>query len=408
MRRRIAWLLVLPLLAVLTWSVARRGRYTVPFSTWSTSAEGAKALFTFLEETGRSPARWTQDLGRLPAGGVLVAMGDGTPERRLARRERDVLARWIDAGGTLVVLGVQRYVPRGISVALVAPEPGESAKPAGGSPIDFSDFGDATERDEDERPKPETVAVGDHPAMRGLGAVSLRRPADVKVDEPGFELLLGDLKSPRGIVLAHGRGHVVAIGSASFVTNSDLGEGDHAPFFARLVDRYRRGGRVFFDEYHLGMGRGRSVVSYLRARGLGPPLVQFLLVVALLLLRASTRFGAPAAPLPPPPDDMATYVEGMGRIYARADDVAASMERIAKDALARIAARHGLPPPAGGAALAESLRRSGRATAAEAVDAIEARHAAALRGRPGRTALVGFTRDVDALAMRASENRRTS
>ena len=83
---RALWLLAIPVLALMTWSVARRGRYTVPLSTWSTADDGAKALFTFLEETGRSPARWTQDLGRLPEGGILVAMGDGGPERELGRR----------------------------------------------------------------------------------------------------------------------------------------------------------------------------------------------------------------------------------------------------------------------------------------------------------------------------------
>lgn len=407
-RRKVLWLLAIPLLVAMTWSVARRGRYTVPLSTWSTASDGAKALFTFLEETGRAPARWTQDLGRLPDGGMLFALGDGRPARNLGRREKDRLKAWISAGGTLVLLGVERYVPRDVAIEIVRERPGESAKPAGATPLfpDWEDAPAAQEDDEDARPKPERVALADHPLAQGLATLGLRRAGDVKVDVPGWELLVGDIKAPRGVVVPYGRGYVVAIGSASFVTNSDLGTGDHAPFVARIVDRFRGNGRVFFDEYHLGMGRGRSIVSYLRVRGFGPPLLQLVLVLGLVLLRVAVRFGSPIAPPRPPPDDAATYVEGMARIYARAADVPASIDRVAKDAYARLAARHGLPPPSGALGLAEALRKAGRKAAADAVDEVESRRTAVeSRDRKGPELLVAFTREVDRLIAPDVERR---
>ena len=93
-----------------------------------------------------------------------------------------------------------------------------------------------------------------------------------------------------------------------------------------------------------------------------------------------------------------TLVEGMGRIYARAADVPASVDRVTRDALARVAARHGLPPPSGAPGLSETLRKAGRTAAADAVDAIESRRGAALgRGHPTAGDLVTFTREVDRL-----------
>jgi len=384
-RHSLLWVLLLALVAAMAWSVARRGRHAVPFSTWSTGPEGTRALFALLAETGRRPQRWTEDLGRLPEGGMLVALGDGPPDRPLGRRERVRLRDWVESGGTLVVLGADDYAPQACSFSL-----NPSAE---GQPKD-----DPMAIETEEEPAPEKIALAGHPLVHSLSEVEIRQPGEVKVDEPGWELLLGDLKAPVGVVIPLGAGRVVAIAGASFVTNREISTGDHAPLFARIVDRFSGGATVRFDEYHLGMGSGRSMVSWLRSAGFGPAILQLLLVVVLILLPMAIRFGA-AAPTPPPrPDDARTYVEGMGRIYGRAADVVACADRLLHGTLARVAARHGLEPPAGARTLADALRGRGRKAAAAAVETMDAKRTEiSARGKPRPADLVWLGRELDGL-----------
>jgi hypothetical protein len=382
-RRNALWILLVALVGAMAWSVARRGRHAVPYSTWSTGRDGTRALFRLLAETGRRPERWTQDLGRLPDGGMLVALGDGEPQRPLGRRERDRLRDWLEAGGTLVVLGARGYAPRGASFSIEpAPEP-ETKDPDAGEP---------------EEPTPRKISIAGLALARGLTDVAIRAPGEIKVDAPGWELLLGDLKAPVGVVVPVGLGHVVAVAGSSFVTNRDVGAGDHAPLFARVVERFAPEGPVRFDEFHLGMGSGRSIVSWLRGAGFGPAIAQALLVVCLLLTPVAVRFGAASPPPPPPPDDTRTYVEGMGRIYGRAGDVVACADRLVGGVLARVAARHGLEAQAGPRALADALRAGGREAAADAVEAMESARARLVAGAKPRPAdLVSLGRELDRL-----------
>ncbi|MBI2892572.1 MAG: DUF4350 domain-containing protein [Deltaproteobacteria bacterium] len=402
MRRRLTLVLGLAGLVLVTamiLEVARRGRFAVALSTYSTAARGAKALFLLCRSSGRVARRWTQDLVGLPRGrGVLVAVGtpwDG-PQRELARSEREALLEWIRGGGTLVVLGASGYLPEeaGLIVSEKTP-PGRKGEPSPG--LERAPWKDPWLAAQVEARDGEIAAIPtEHTLAAGLGRLALRGPGELKITAGEWQRVLVSPKDALVLVRGLGRGRIAVAASASFVENGSLARGDHAALALRLVSLGT--GPVLFDEYHLGMGSSRSVASYLSERGLTFVLVQGLLALALVLWRAGARFGAPVLRSrdAPPVHDAKSYVDALGHIYARAGDVRASMERVVTAAMGRVAACHGLDrqEPEG---LARTLAERGRLGASRAVQqALERYRAATARGDVlGAKHLVELQRNLD-------------
>jgi hypothetical protein len=207
--------------------------------------------------------------------------------------------------------------------------------------------------------------------MRGVSSLSIEPGAEgatVLLERPTFVAESGDATSAEvvGAAARLGRGHVIALGSASPLQNRALLEHDGGALFARLLAHYAPAGPLLFDEYHLGLGERRSAVRYLRQAGATPYMLQALLIAVVLLLRTGARFGGALPPPEPLPGGTASFVATLGALFERAHDPAGTTQILARQAYARIAAHHhlaGLLPQR----LADQLRTHGRLEAAKAV-----------------------------------------
>ena len=351
--------------------VADRGRFAVPWSSHGAGPAGARGLYLLASELGGHPTRWAEDLARLPAhGGMLVALSDCEQgmARPLSRLEQADLRAWIERGGVLLVAGAHHYVPDDFPITFLP------------------DLRCAEERElfpDQSFPEPESRSAfavaeplrGLPPiVLHGAGYLLLRPEAPdtvVLLEQPVLTQESGDASEADvvGAAAKLGRGHVIVLASASPLQNRALLEHDGGALFARLLTHYAPRGPVLFDEYHLGLGERRSPMRYLRQAGATPYVLQLLLIVAVVLIRAGSRFGG-VQPVPEPtPPGTASFVAALGALFGRAADPAGTTQILARQALSRIAAHHhlqGLSAPR----LADQLRARGRAEAAEAVLAI--------------------------------------
>jgi hypothetical protein len=248
-------------------------------------------------------------------------------------------------------------------------------------------------------------AVPTAPALRGLSIVPMRDPARIrfKDDKLEHEVLLSSLveDDPKlrelGVVVPHGKGKIIVLASASLFQNRALRESDGALVFTRILHHYAPHARVLFDEYHVGVGERRSVMLYLRQAGVMPAVLGLFACLMVWLLRAGARFGAVRKPPAAPPRGTASFVAAMGRLYSGARDPAATLDAIARRALARIALHHHVPNgPA--VNLQRSLLERNATIAAKAVDEIEV-----ARTRPviDQNKLPALVAQIDAALARA-------
>jgi hypothetical protein len=401
--------------------VVERGRFVRAHSSHGAGAEGTRALYLLAERIGARPTRWSEDLAGLPAsGGMLVALGScgSGMARELSRFERAELKSWIAGGGVLLVAGARHYLPDGLGVrfepepkcdptwrfrAALRGEEKEVAEEDGAVPAVAS----AAET-EDEGAAGVLWATPVAAPLEGLGAIPLRRPGRFAI-EAGEEattlLALRDaptlpespIARPAAVVVRHGHGRVVALASASPFENRAIADAAGGLLFARLVRAYAPNGPVLFDEYHLGLGERRSLMRYLRQQGAAPVLAHVLFVVVVALWRAGARFGGVRIADERPAPGTRSFVTSMGRLFQRADDPAGALDMLRRQALARIARHHHLPPSSA-RSLSRALRQRGRADAAAAVERVV--EAAGTLGRdPG--GFVGIARRIDALAAAA-------
>jgi hypothetical protein len=419
--------------------VGERGRYVSSFSTYGAGPDGTRGLYLLAEELGARPARWAEDLGRLPERGMLVALGscDQLMRRQLGRLERESLEAWVRRGGVLVVAGVPDYLQKETMGVALRADP-ERCRPTEGL-IGMLARAEAERRDEsaeDDAAReleelPDALAedpVGTYdevtaqeelaearlaapvgPGLAGIPPIGMRRALEVELagDVRGDTLLRldGPGGRPVGVVVELGSGAVIALGSASAFTNRDLREGGGV-LFARLVREHAPEGPILFDEYHLGVGQQRSMMRYLRQIGATATVLQLLLLVGFVLWRAGARFGGTRGELPPDPGGTASYVDGVARLYQKSGDPDGAARIVIRRALTRIAAHHhlGTSDPD---RMVELLAGRSRHAAAEAV-VLLAKHLEDQRGTRGLTRLAA---EVDALVLKAIpplDNRETA
>lgn len=422
--------------------VMSRGRFALRYSTLGAGPEGTRGAFLLTRSLGASPVRLTEDFGALPEGAMLVALGgcDHTASRELSGLERRELTAWIERGGVLVVAGAGGYLSEdlGVSITPLSPwacdgsafgriagaidaiedapeEPGGVGDdPVSGDPgvwapddplgPDAWDEGLDSGVDSDGLPRLRWAAPIAEPLL-GAPLVGLRAQGSLRISDPAATpsaasatTILESEGLPVGVVIERGRGRVIALASATFLTNRDLITSGGAAVFSRLVRAYAPGGVVLFDEYHLGAGERRSFVRYLVQAGFLPVALQGLLVALLLAYRRSARFGAPLLAPPKQPQATASFVMAVGSLFRASRDAQGALGLLVKGAIDRIA-RHHHELPGEPAAVAARLRARKREAAAALVDEVHA------LGAPlsHRQELGERARALDAVVARALE-----
>jgi hypothetical protein len=194
-------------------------RRTLAPSTYSTGPEGMEALYALLRRQGLAAQRWTH--AGLPSSGVLVAaVGPVSPPLASATR----LARWTEAGHTLVLLGTAPALQRAFHVVALAPP-------------EWAHTGQAA------------IAL---PPLRGVPHIRLPGMAAL-LPAPGVSgvaPLYTVSTLPVALALTRGRGQLWWFGSTQVWDNATL-----ARYHSNLVLAFgllASHRRIWFDEYRFG------------------------------------------------------------------------------------------------------------------------------------------------------------
>lgn len=134
--------------------VSDRGRFALSYSTYGAGPEGARAVFELTRASGYEARRWNEDVAELPMPATLVAIGgcDHFQSRAMSRPEREALLRWVEAGGTWMVLGATEVLDdEGFGVRLLAADPARCSEDDGFYGMVLRADRRARERERDER-----------------------------------------------------------------------------------------------------------------------------------------------------------------------------------------------------------------------------------------------------------------
>lgn len=280
-------------------------------SSYHAGPTGTRAFYQLLEESGRPVGRWREsweELEKRAAGAILVVIGPLDAGQSPVTDETAALARWIDNGGQLIVIGATT------SVRLPGAELRTSPSNSGGASSGSSSSGSPPQNEADARPGRETSrglitqptrltrdiaqVVGGQPA----GRIQLTARSGSVTDETvlsGGIVHLGDENGAILVDFEFGSGRAIFLSDPFIVSNQGITAGDNLELALNLVDELTgeesgRPRRIFFDEYHHGFGEdGRPLLAWLR--GTPWPLIglQGLLVALLILHGASRRFIRP-------------------------------------------------------------------------------------------------------------------
>jgi hypothetical protein len=137
----------------------------------------------------------------------------------------------------------------------------------------------------------------------------------------GASTILMSGKNPFALVMKLGSGRLVVASDGRFILNSNLGDGDASILLVDLASAF---GPPTFDEWSHGMGTDVSLVGTLVASRAMLPIVIGILAVLLWMLEQRTwprRMLDDDADSPAP--SVASFIDSLGIIYARAGDAPA-------------------------------------------------------------------------------------
>ncbi len=353
-------------------------------STFNAGPTGTQAFYTLLSETGRKVVRWQEpadalEIKRKSAPGTFVVIG---PMRRdFKDAEYASLLRWVSAGGRLVI--IDREPPGELAKTTakwkvsVVPEqnmkqyrtdPSDqrqmiadtpAAKPGqpslfsfGVNAVQTSQFASAIdfERDVTSRKVLVTTTAPPPPvSVRKTGRVApVATPTPVPAEDPDTSedeyyedeasppsLLapVAHLSSKGKVILAdvaYGNGRIVFLSDPYVVSNGGVTLVDNAQLAINIVSN--GDGLIAFDEYHHGYGGNNNRLLEFFA---GTPVVaiffQCLLIVGLVFLSRSRRFGRALPNDEPDRLSKLEYVAAMAELQQRTRSYDLAIENIYRD-----------------------------------------------------------------------------
>lgn len=297
--------LALAVLLTLGWAIERvaaRGRFAAPYSIHGGGPSGTRALAELLRGEGFRVRPLTHEIAELGPGTLIAVSGCAAAQLRdLSRLERERLARFVDGGGLLVVVGAFDFIPEALGLRV-------------------ADRADCTSS-----PPPRLIAYATGAPLSHLLPFEVETPATLDaLPFADATPLLAASEGALGYTALSGLGRVVVLGIPEALTNRSLALGGGA-VMVRLLRAFAPPGAVLFDEYHLGLGERRSLARYLQGRGLAPSLAQLLLVLVAALGVGRLRL----LPLRERPAEAPrrSLSHALARLYARTGQWAQARQR---------------------------------------------------------------------------------
>ena len=260
------------------WIVAQFVRPMPGGSSYSPEPTGTMALYTLLEERGYAPQRWRTPFSELDPeqlGGLMVVT---TPSRD-AGSMKDLL-EWIERGNSLLVVGYS-----GLRALKLFAELGLSAA---------SDVERTLSHIALDTPDPASVECT-HPVCTGVSSISelssmLHVSQNVRQET---EVLVGNAEEAQVLRITRGAGEIWVFSSRDSIINRNIDRLDNLRLIYQIIYQSTQ---VYFDEFHHGYTAPVKAEFENRWETMMLLLVYLAVILALIALSRSVRFGTPIIP----------------------------------------------------------------------------------------------------------------
>lgn len=246
-------------------------------TTRSSETGGAEALFRWVSELGYDAQRLEyREFALAERDAALIILN---PSEEISDAQAEEMLDWVDRGGTLI-LADDATVAFSAPNALLAQ-----------LQVSFEVY---TTTNTFEQPIQATTPRQPMFTAPSVGTVQANTGRIVAApDRPDLVTLLGTDDAAVVAGLKHGRGYIYLSAATHPFTNAGLRDPGNAAFVLNLLRRVPAGGRIQFDEYHLGYFEPPSTTSVVFGSPLGWAASYALLAIALYLILSGRRFGRP-------------------------------------------------------------------------------------------------------------------
>ena len=263
-------------------------------TTYSTGAQGYKALYLWLRDLGVPVERWERPVTGLDRKFTVFAILQ--PEWGPDPGEMEAIRNWVRQGGTLVLSSA----PAGPFISFFGIEGV------------FSFKGAVAPRNDQRRFQPGPYAPADDKLSR-------TSPHGFTTSRPEVVFHASDQSGGFIAAVNEGKGRVIAVADPFLFNNHSLRKGDHARLFRKLILPHLGNGVLAVDEYHHGFGRATSVLGHVTRSIIFYPLLQCLLLSLFLWAAMGRRFGAARPILEGNDRSSMEYVRAMARLFQRGE-----------------------------------------------------------------------------------------
>jgi len=364
-------------------------------SSYNPGPTGTRAFYQLLEEAGVAVARWRQPYDRLKTEArneMLVIVGPFPLGATLPENEATELQRWVEAGGSALIVSRHPYAQFGDSFIHSAMP---SENPQWNAPTDLL----IDSQSDSYIQQPTELTRG----LRGLALshlasrLTFHPPEEEaeKADEPEEEPTATPEASPTpspeqvkaflyapvihigdsgGAILAdfkYGEGRLVLLSDPFVLANRGIGRGTNLNLALNLIEslsKTEKGGRrkIWFDEYHHGFQSvGNPLVAYFKGTPMALVLLQGLVLCLLVAWSSGRRF---ARPLPLSAVDRNSpleFVDSMANLQRMARARELALENIHHRARTQICRKLGVSSRASTREMADRLRSLGSSGVSE-------------------------------------------
>jgi hypothetical protein len=312
------------------------GRDGPPLDPRSDGPLGTSALVSLLEGLG-AEVELSVGLPR-PTDDVALVLED-----RLDEEQTDAIVGWVRAGGTLIVT-----------------DPGSSLTP----PFDGIGVSGLSRTLE-----PGSCSIA---ALESVGDIEAGAAVRFQVGSDD-QLCFGDREDGAFVVTrTAGRGDVVAVGGAAFVTNELLDERDNAVLAAALLAP-ARGTAVRFVDAPVPAGGGDKTLGDLVPAGVERGLLQLAIAFVVYAAWRAIRLGQPVVEDQPVEVAGSELVAAVGRLLARTHAPGVAAETLRGELRRALRTRLGVPPSADATVLASVVAARTRLELEQVLEAIDER-----------------------------------